>query len=249
MTVGVIYQIYYNEDKSINYIGSTMNEDLKIRWKDHMSDYDKYLKNPKNKRSVIYDYFKEYGVKNFKIIKLKEINIVDNKHLKAYEQLYINKYKPVNKVHPLNMLIKVKNRNYQKKHYIKNKERIKEYCKQRYKNNKEYFDKYAEINKEKIKEYKKQYYQKQKANNTEQYQKLVNKPREKVNCNICNKLIAKDHINEHLRTQIHKDNANNIDYSKDPNKKLCHICNCYITKRHFKEHERSKKHQENLNKK
>jgi len=248
LKTGMIYQIYYINNPTIHYIGSSMNNEIKYRWRDHKSDYNKYLQNLNNKRAEIYQYFKEFGIENFTIKKLKDINVIDIKHLKSYEQLYINKTKPVNKVNPFNILSKEDKKNYKKQYQIKNKEKIQEYCKQRYQNNKEYFENYKTENKEKIADYKHEYYLKQKENNTEQYQKLEERANKIIKCDICNIETKQKHMKKHLETKKHKDNEQGIhtDYSNDTNKKLCEICNCYISKKHFKEHLSSKKHLANV---
>ena len=46
MKYGMIYQIYYNNNPTIHYIGSSMNNEVKYRWRDHKADYCKYLNNP-----------------------------------------------------------------------------------------------------------------------------------------------------------------------------------------------------------
>ena len=246
--LGMIYQIYYINNPKINYIGSSMNNQIKYRWRDHKSEYKKYLENQNNNRANIYQYFKEYGIENFKIIKLKDIEIIDRSHLKAFEQLFINKYKPVNKVNPFNILVKEDRKEYFKKYREENKEIRKEYAKYRYQNNREYFDNYAKENKDKIKSYKHEYYLKQKENNSEQYQKMKEYYKIKILCKICNIELSKKHYKEHLNTQKHKDKENGIeiDYSMDKTKKLCEICNCYITKKHFNQHIKTPKHQNNL---
>ncbi len=111
--VGMIYQIYYINDPKINYIGSSFN-DVSLRWKDHISDYNKYLKDDRKPASTIYPYFKKYNITNFEIKELKEYKVIDNNHLKMYEQLYINKYKPVNRINPFNILAGVDTKNRQK---------------------------------------------------------------------------------------------------------------------------------------
>lgn len=248
MKLGMIYQIYYNNDPKINYIGSSMNNEVKYRWRDHKADYKKYLDNPNNQRAAIYQYFKEFGIENFIIKKIKDIEIIDRKHLKAYEQLYINKLKPINKLNPFNILAKEDRKNYYTKYHKNNKEKISEYSKERYKNNKEYFDNYANDNKEKIKAYKHQYYLKQKENNTKQYKKLTERANIIIKCEICNIETKQKHFKKHLETQKHKDNVNGIEinYYNDPNKKLCNLCNCYITNKHFNQHLKTQKHKENI---
>lgn len=246
--MAIIYQILYNNNPTIHYIGSSMNNEVKYRWRDHKADYKKYLDNINNKRSEIYKYFKEFGIENFIIKKIKTLEIIDREHLKAYEQLYINKLKPVNKLNAFNILAKEDRKTYYTKYNEEHREHRQEYAKQRYQNNKEYFNNYKEENKEKIKQYKHEYYLRQKENNTDQYKKLQENGKDKVKCNICNTNISKKHFKEHTRTQKHIDNEKGIkiDYSNDPNKKICEICTCYISKRHFKEHLSSKKHLANI---
>jgi hypothetical protein len=246
----IIYQIYYINDPKINYIGSSMNNQVKYRWTYHKSDYKKYLENPNNNRANIYPYFKEYGIENFKILKLKDINVIDREHLKAYEQLYINKYKSVNKLNPFNILVNEDRKKYLKKYREDNKEIRTEYAKQRYKKNPEYFSNYAKEHKDKIKSYKQEYYLKQKEEKSEQYQRLLQRANKLIKCEICNIEFKQKYLKKHLNTQKHKnkESGNIIDYSNDDTKKLCEICNCYINKRHFNEHINTKKHKDNLNK-
>lgn len=243
----MIYQIYYINDPKINYIGSSLNSDLNCRWNYHKADYKKYLENNLDNRANIYPYFKEYGIENFKIIKLKEFEVIDRKHLKSYEQLFINKYKPVNKLNPFNILFKEERKNYYTEYNIKNRESRNLYAKDRYKNNPDYFANYVKENQDRIKEYKHQYYLKQKENNSEQYQKMKEYGKNKILCEICNVEISKKHYKEHLDTQKHKNNENGIiiDLSKDATKKLCTICNCYTSKKNFSNHIKTKKHIEN----
>jgi hypothetical protein len=202
--IGIIYQIYYINDPKINYIGSSFN-DINIRWKDHISDYNKYLKDDRKPASTIYPYFKEYNIKNFEIRELKEYKVTCNAHLKMYEQLYINKHKPINRINPFNILSNVDRKNYQKQHYINHKDKKSEYSKQRYINNREYFDNYVEENKEKIKEYKAQHYQKNK-------EKVAEKSKEKILCKICELEIRKSGYNRHTKSKMH---INNLKYKDD----------------------------------
>ena len=202
--IGIIYQIYYINNPKINYIGSSFNN-VSLRWIDHMSDYNKYLKDDRKPASAIYPYFKELNIKNFEIRELKECKVIDKNHLKMYEQLYINKYKPVNRVNPFNILINVDKKNYQKQHYIKNKEEKSKYSKLRYINNKEYFNNYIENNREKIKEYKTQHYQKNK-------EKITEKAKEKILCIVCNKEVTKCKYIRHCKTNTH---INNLKYKDD----------------------------------
>ena len=202
--IGIIYQIYNINDPKIHYIGSSFN-DISIRWQDHVSDYNKYLKDDRKPASTIYPYFKEFDIKNFEIRELSEYKVTCNAHLKMYEQLYINKYKPVNRINPFNILADVDRKNYLKKYRNENKDKISEYCKQRYINNKEYFDNYVENNREKIKEYKAQHYQKNK-------EKIAEHSKEKIICKICDKEVTKCKYARHCKTKQH---INNLKYKDD----------------------------------
>ena len=108
---GIIYRIICLTHPEIQYIGSTFNQ-LRWRWQQHKGKYKQYLKG-KGRECSIYPYFTQYGIKNFKIIKIKDYiayreNQTDNKHLSAYEQLWINKLKCINKNHAFNPLLKNK---------------------------------------------------------------------------------------------------------------------------------------------
>jgi hypothetical protein len=59
------------------------------------------LKSQQRCKSAIYPYFKESGIENFRMMLIKEYRVVDRKQLEAYEQLWINKLKPVNRCNPL----------------------------------------------------------------------------------------------------------------------------------------------------
>jgi hypothetical protein len=177
--VGIVYKIFYNNDPNIMYIGSTL-QSLNKRWVYHQQDYNKYLVNEKKNASTIYPYFKQYDIKNFTIELIKEYKVCDKKHLFMYEQLNINKYNPVNRINPFNILAKEDKKIYAAKHYQENKENIHIYGQNRYINNKEYFENYTKENKEKIKEYKKDYYQKNKESETEKSKKYREKNKEKI---------------------------------------------------------------------
>lgn len=242
----MIYKIYYINDPNIIYIGSSMNNQTSKRWADHKADYKKYLNNPKNNRANIYPYFKEYGIENFNIVKIKDIQVVDRAHLKVYEQLFINKLKPVNLVNPFNILTDVDKKNYAAKYYEKNKDLKREYGKNRYLNNPEYFANYAKENKEKIKEYKKQHYEKnkekilEKQNNYRKENKEKIKERKKEDYEKNKEKILKKKSEYYYR--------NKEEISKKIKEKItCEVCNLQVTRGHYTEHTRSKKHITNLN--
>ena len=195
---GIVYQIYYNNDPNIHYIGSSLNNIDKC-WEHHRQDYNKYINSEKKPASTIYPYFKDLGINNFTIVELKKCRVTDTKHLKMYEQLYINKLKPVNRI---NILSGVDTKNRHAKYRTDNKEKISEYGKKRYANNKEYFENYTNENKEKIKEYKAQHYQKNK-------EKLEEKAKEIVLCKVCNVEIRKVGYIRHTKSKTHIKNLEN----------------------------------------
>lgn len=128
---GIIYRIIGVSHPEIQYVGSTTNE-LRYRWQSH-KNYFKIWSANKDKygKCAIYPYFELYGIADFIIVKIKEYNVCDKKHLSAYEQLWMNKIKCVNKYKAL--------RGYECKFFQKyermiwrdnNKEYMKDYLKE-----------------------------------------------------------------------------------------------------------------------
>ena len=168
--IGKVYRITKNDDPTINYVGSTFTT-LRQRWSNHKA----------SNFCSISEYFNKYGIDKFKIILIKEYEVYvenqkDNKQLKAYEQLWINKFRLkkccINKRDAFVIIN-------QKKYYEIYKKEILE--KQKI---------YYEINKEKKKEYSRNYTK-------------INKEKlsQKVNCPICNSLIRKDCLKKHQKTK------------------------------------------------
>ena len=104
---GTIYSITYEgEEYDIVYIGSTIQK-VNKRWSQHRKLYRKYLKGGKSACSI-YKYFKKFGLENFKFQVIKKYPVQDQNGIFAYEQLWINKTKCVNKQDPLLYLFKIK---------------------------------------------------------------------------------------------------------------------------------------------
>jgi peptidyl-prolyl cis-trans isomerase-like 4 len=210
-TTGRIYKIIHNQS-NICYVGSTLNR-LNDRWHKHKSHYNLHLKG-KNKKIAIYPYFKEYGIENFKIILIKEYEVIDRQHLEAYEQLWINKLKTINKkcafgfkrlqrkkyretnkneIRKKDKIYREKNKKRKCEYYEENKDKFKEKNKEYYetnknkinKRNKEYYEKNVELFKEQGKEYRK--------NNKDRYK-----------CEKCNiSTYSKKDFNKHIQTKKH----------------------------------------------
>ncbi len=91
----IIYKIYYKYNEHINFINyiyklsNTIN--LNYILKQELNNID------------IKSYCDILGKNNFKIQIIKELIVLDNIHIKAYVQLYLNKYKSLNKKKVLNI--------------------------------------------------------------------------------------------------------------------------------------------------
>lgn len=206
--IGSIYRIELLDNPNIRYIGSTFNR-LSDRFRQHKQDYNKWLNN-KHDNIAIYPYFKQYGIDNFKIILIKEYEVIDRNHLEVYEQLYMNKLKCIN----TNSSFKISylsNKKYREENIIKIKERKKEY----YQNNKdkicEQTRNYNKLNKDKITEKKKDYYLNNKENinnyKKEWYENKKKEKSKKINCE-CGSIIAQYSLNKHKQSKKHLDAMN-----------------------------------------
>jgi hypothetical protein len=150
---GIIYQIFIESHPNIHYIGSTTRS-LRCRWKEHKSRF-------KQDTDVsIYPYFEQLGIENFQIRVLKEYDVIDKQHLKAYEQLWISK------LHPVNIqknLIRTEHmaRCYKKTYYEKNfdvlREKQRTYRESKKESIKDYHRIYQENNRESIREQRRTY--------------------------------------------------------------------------------------------
>jgi len=101
--IGKIYCIYYNE---IKYIGSTFQK-IHHRFNTHKAKYNFNKKNNiLNCKCMIYNYFDKFGIENFNIKLIKEYLVQDKKQLLAYETLWMNKVKTINKYNAIPFLLK-----------------------------------------------------------------------------------------------------------------------------------------------
>ena len=198
---GTIYRIVCNLNINIQYIGSTFDT-LSNRWGTHKSFF-KFNKDGKNV-CCINTYFKQYGIENFSILPIKKYlvyreNKKDNKHLRAYEQLWINKTKCVN-INQAFSITKIQRKNF----YTLNRDRL-------LKEKEKYYSR-PEV-KKRIKEYEKKpesrrkkvirqnrYYQ----NNKD---KVDKKRKLKIDC-ICGGKYTKSNKAVHFKTKKHQEFVN-----------------------------------------
>jgi hypothetical protein len=189
MMIGKVYKIIHSQS-DIVYIGSTFNK-LNIRWASHKSQ--------KNSKCVIGKYIKEFGSDQFKIILIKEYEVVDKTHLFAYEQLWINKTKCINTQSSFR-ITKLYMKEYRVEYGKKNRELLNEKAKQ-----------YREKNRELLNEKAKQYHSLNKIDknkkNMEYYEKnkaqIAERLKEKIQCSICNGIFRKADINRHNKSKKH----------------------------------------------
>ena len=151
-STGFIYKITCKLDKNFIFVGSTFTSIIH-RWKSYLCQYNKYLENGE-KYMACYPYFSKHGINNFDIELLNSYTVCretrrDFKHLRMYNQLYLNKYKnAINIKKAFNPLAKL---DYKAKSKIY-RESNKQYFKQK---NKVYRDQ----NKNYFKAYRKKYCQ------------------------------------------------------------------------------------------
>lgn len=93
MKIGKVYKIICTQSNDI-YVGSTFNT-LRDRWMAHKQRYEQYQNDPSRNMSI-HTYFDKYGIDNFKIILIKEYDVIDRNHLETKEQLWLNKLKNIN---------------------------------------------------------------------------------------------------------------------------------------------------------
>ena len=191
MTIGRIYKIVSGQTNEC-YVGSTFNE-LKYRFRQHKDDYKKW-KDGKATRCASFDLFDKFGLQNCKIILIREYDVVDKQHLKVYEQLWINKLKPINKVNPF--WIKILTHKLQYKKLIENNPNHNQddYQKRLARNPNHNQDEYQR----KLRNnpnFNKDVYEKRRQ------QQLKNKA-EKITCE-CGKIISRGNISKHIITKSH----------------------------------------------
>ncbi len=114
MLNGKIYKIYYINDPTIYYIGSTFKK-IETRLRNHIYAYNEWIEKIRKFKCAIYPYFKKYGIENFKIELIKEYKVIEKQQLLVYETLYIRKLSPVNIKQPFALSIRYKHKQKYKK--------------------------------------------------------------------------------------------------------------------------------------
>ncbi len=79
--IGRVYKIIHTQTNII-YVGSTFNS-LRDRFYRHKSQYKLWLTNNETIGLSIYSYFKEHDFNQFKIILIKDYNVIDRNHLEG----------------------------------------------------------------------------------------------------------------------------------------------------------------------
>lgn len=192
--IGRVYKIIVNCSNEC-YVGSTIQE-CRARWQEHKNNYSKWKNGYKKCICSSFELFDKYDIENCKIILIKEYEVCDRTHLQAYEQIWINKLKPINRSNPF-QIKKLSMKLYNKKQVEKNPNYHKE---QR--------EKFLENHLN----YEKERYYKRKTKNPnlgkERYQKhkeeILQKSKEKITCE-CGVEITNIHLSRHKRTKKHQE--------------------------------------------
>ena len=217
--IGHIYKIICLVDSKFCYIGSTFSK-LNERFQQHRDSFIKWLKNERTGMSC-FPFYEKYGIEKFKIILIKSYEVCkthcrDNRHLCAYETLWINKTKCCNLVLPINYLKKQRKQWHNKEYRQDNKKKISEQKKQYRQDNKEAIYKqqkqYQQDNKEAISERTKQYRQNNKkkiSEQTKQYRQdnkeaIAKRDAEQIICE-CGCILRKRGLSKHKKTKKHID--------------------------------------------
>lgn len=87
--VGTVYKIFSEQGDKF-YLGSTI-QPVKQRFQGHKTKYLLYKAGKKVSACSSFELFDLYGVDKCKWVRLKVIEVADSTHLKAYEQLYMNR--------------------------------------------------------------------------------------------------------------------------------------------------------------
>jgi len=218
--IGRVYKIIVNCSNEC-YVGSTFQE-CRAKWQDHKDQYTKWKKNGNVDKISSYELFDKYGLKNCKIILIREYEVVDRQHLEIYEQLWINKLKPINKCSSFRI-----KKLYMKQYHEKHKEQHNQKCRE-----------YYQEHREELSEKSKVYYQEHKEERNQQSKEYHQKNREEISK-------QKKEYNEKHKEQL---NQQSKEYYQKNREKILQkvVCECgtEVNKSSLSRHKKSKKHQE-----
>ena len=207
----VIYKICC---KDINikeiYVGSTANN-LRIRKGQHKIDCNNINRN--NYNSYVYQFIRQNGgFQNFDMVLIEKYSCNDRQELHKRERFYIELLEASLNSHIPNRGHKERYENNKeqilekrKEYYESNKDKLLEQQKEYYEENKEKKKEYYEENKDKFLEQNKEYYELNKEKIKQHYEsnkdKILEKQREKkkekVECEICNKILSRGSLLQH----------------------------------------------------
>jgi len=193
--IGRVYKIIVNCSNDI-YVGSTLQE-CRRRWQEHKANYRSWLNNVCKTKTTSFELFEKYGIDNCKIILIREYQVVDKEHLKVYEQLWINKLKPINKVNPLvlSFLIKRQYPKYNKENYKRRIQLHPNYNKENYQERIQRHPNYLKKRYETLLTKNPNY-------NREFYEKYREKKTEKITCD-CGIITLRSNLSQHKKTKKH----------------------------------------------
>jgi hypothetical protein len=226
--IGIVYRIEHRENPQLRYIGSTMSK-LTYRWREHKLGFKAWLVGRSSARVSVYSLFDEHGLDAFFICEIKQYKVCDRAHLRAYEQLHMNRLRCINErmafsIHRLYEIryraenidrIRLRKREYYHSHAESMNARTKAYQLE----HKEELDVYR-------KEYRTREHVREKARLKRQtpeskeyyrqrYIKHKDELTQRVICDSCQKVISKHNMPAHRKTKKCIA-ARSIGYAKEP---------------------------------
>lgn len=117
--IGRVYKIVARQSNLV-YVGSTFNR-LSDRWNHHKSSFRRWLADKSHGGCSIYPHFEEHGLDAFQIVLVKQYEVLDRRHLEAYETLWISRLRCVNRNRPFQVP-----RLYKAAYYNANRDKLKE---------------------------------------------------------------------------------------------------------------------------
>jgi hypothetical protein len=235
--IGRVYKIITNCSDEKIYIGSTFKT-CEQRWKRHINNYKRWKDAKTRGCYSSFDLFEKYGIDNCRIVLIKQYEVVDTRHLRVYEQLYINKFKAINKFNSFFI------------RFLSDKDRYKKLLKMR----PNYHQERYQLRLTRNPNYNQERYQLKLTRNPnfvkEHYEKYREQElkikSEKISCE-CGAIISRGNMSEHKKSKTHFDRLNN---QLEPYKGPRVVCDCglNVSLSNINRHKKSKKHQKLMEK-